>query len=124
MGDSAEGGGGSVYWKLDAKKANGEHEQDGNHVKQKGKDDDEKTAEGYYFTVSVLPRGNLTAPQFLDYLKLRLKVSADGKRVYFNHPIEDKKEQIRVSWGNSNNHEGTGGTTQEPAPGPGIGTAR
>ena len=110
MGDSEEGGGGSVQWKLEAKDVSEvEHKHEGKKVEGKGKDEDGK--KGTDFTVSVLKRNGMTGAAFLDYLKTALTL--DGDRVYFNHPIEDKKAQIRVSWGNSDHHKGTGGTNPD-----------
>ena len=114
MGDSEEGGGGSVYWKLEAKDVGpgqANHNHTGKNVKQGGKDDDEKAEPGYHFTVSVLKRNGMDGGQFLAHLKSALTL--DGDRVYFNHPIEDKKAQIRVSWGKSDYHKGTGGTNPD-----------
>ena len=111
MGDSESGGDGSVHWKLEAKNADeADHKHIGKKVDQRGKDDDGD--EGTDFTVSIRRPGNLSQQQFLDHLRSAsgLKLSTkDGDRVYFNHPIEHKKAQIRVSWGDSNHHEGTGG---------------
>ena len=109
MGDSEEGGGGSVRWKLevdDAKSAN--HNHTGNKVKQGGEDDDGEV--GTDFTVSVqVPRG-MTGPAFLAHLQGMLTLNSSGSRVFFNHPIEENRPaQIRVSWGDSSHHEGTGG---------------
>ena len=113
MGDSEEGGGGSVFWKLEAKKAKNEsHVKVGKKVDQKGEDEDDNTDLGYHLTISFLKPNGLTQGQFLTHLQSPqgLKLSTkDNKRVFFNLPIENKKAQIRVSWGQSEHHEGTGG---------------
>ena len=114
MGDSEEGGGGSVFWKLDAKgvePGKAHHKHIDKKVDQDGEDEDDKAQLGFHFTVSILKSDGFTQEEFLEHLKSSLTLSIkDNKRVYFNLPIEKKKAQIRVSWGASENHEGTGGT--------------
>ena len=110
MGDSEEGGGGSVYWKLEAKNVNNaSHSQVNKKVDQEGKDED--GAPGTDFTVSVLVPEDMTGAGFLAHLKSILTLTSNEKRVFFNHPIEEKPTpaQIRVSWGDSHYHEGNGG---------------
>jgi len=119
VGDSAEGGGGSVHWSLEAKKVGtgqADHQQNGQNVKQKGKDDDLKAKPGFHFTISIRTPDGFTREEFLAHLRSLegLQESADAERVFFNLPIEEDKEaQIRVSWGESDHHEGTGGTHPE-----------
>ena len=115
MGDSEEGGGGSVEWKLQAKnasKAKHGHEKksdDKHEINQDGTDEDGKV--GNHFTVSFLKPSNQTQQEFIDHLRSPngLKASTkDPNRVYFNLKIVEKTPaQIRVSWGDSDNHEGT-----------------
>ena len=121
MGDSEEGGGGSVHWKLEAKKAKSANHKDVNQkVNQEGEDEDGKV--GTDFTVSVLVQGQFSQEEFLIHLRKQLRLSSDKKRVYFNLPIEEKPAQIRVSWGDSKHHEGSGGNVTPALPGPGTST--
>ena len=115
MGDSEEGGGGSVKWRLETEHGDDVvHEQNGKKVKQKGRDDDEKAETGFHFTVSIQVPNGFTRDEFLEHLRSDSglkKSTKDDERVYFNLEIEeDRPKQIRVSWGKSDHHEGTGGT--------------
>ena len=120
MGDSEEGGGGSVEWKLEAKnasKAKHGHEKknDKQEITQEGKD--EGGAIGTDFTVSIQVPNGLTRDDFLDHLRSPsgLKPSKEDDRVYFNLPIErERPKQIRVSWGDSSYHEDNGGKPTKP----------
>ena len=116
MGDSEEGGGGSVKWKVEARNSNNaSHKHDQGEVEQEGTDED--GAVDTDFTVSVLVPEDVDPDDFLQYLKDQLQLTNNKKRVYFNHPIQDEEAQIRVSWGQSNHHEGNGGQpTQFPNP--------
>ena len=109
MGDSEEGGGGSVHWRLEAKDAkNASHNHVDKKVDQEGDDND--GAVGTDFTVSVLMPRDFPGGRgaFLTHLQSLLMPSKDKERVFFNLPIEDKRPaQIRVSWGKSEHHEGT-----------------
>ena len=108
-GDSETGGGASVHWKVDAGKVE-ESDTDnrrstGTEWHQHGRDQDGVV--GTDFTVSIKPPRDMTAGDYLVVLRRQLDV--DGGRVYFNLPIEDDKKQVRISWGDSENHSGNGG---------------
>ena len=100
MGDSQPGGGASVHWKLDVNDVRESHDsRNGSKHHQDGIDEEGRI--GDFFTVSI-KRPADGSP---------LTMNPDGDRVYINVEIEDDRgdPQIRVSWGNSDNHRGKGG---------------
>jgi hypothetical protein len=109
MGDNNTGGGGSVRWSINANSVEAaDVTGDGPHYLE-GHDKDGDV--GDFFTVSIrAPKKYKSAQDYLDDLKLAVDQDpGDGKRIYFNLPIEEHFDQVRVSWGGSPYHRGKGG---------------
>jgi hypothetical protein len=116
MSDSETGGDGSVAWNLvvdRVRKVGGvsqvTSQDNGQGHHQSGTD--ENGAPGEVMTVSIEAPRQTNAADFLNYLTNGGGLKVAGSRVYLNIWIEpNNTDQVRLSWGNSNNVQ------QDPLP--------
>ena len=99
-----------MYWKVEASTVEDNDAHDTKLGGQKRRHDgrDQDGATGTDFTVSLKVPEGMSAQDFIS--KVKLHPTDGNRRVYFNLPIENDKQQIRISWGDANpNHRGNGG---------------